>query len=329
MFIELCGSEQATSSAIQATSKSKVTMSDKEFASTSFNSLSQELVNGTLKQQFKHDYEGTILSRLCRDYITNKSANCMFVCKVCPDYTKFKHSLTAIKFASKLYEVVRKRVRLTLPEQEQQNPEMFQTLSSRHSTFENVSDHQKYVDGVIGSTSKKSEGLSRFNTESDMSRGKSTEILHYLITDLDEFMSKPEYRANTNLDEWFEECQEKIMHIEDIIKRLPENAKSEFIESDRFVQLKNIMEHVRNKRKEYMHNVCSDSQPGIFEQSKLGDSKSSTHRSHMRNDSVGQAETINIKDGENLAVNSTGLPKSELDHSKQRRQHSATDNYEN
>ena len=210
--------------------------------------------------------------------------NTIFVCKVSPDCTKFKHSLTAIKFAAKLQEVVRKRIKLVLPEQPKQAPETFRTSNSQNSTYEYISDHQKLLDK--SEKSCKSETLSHYITETDRSQFKSNEILNYLISDLDNFLHKSEdnmYHSGNDKEEWFEECQEKIIHIEDIIKRLPEDTKTEFTQSEISLRLKYLMEHVRSKRKDYMMTLCNN-EPGIFDHNSGAKSKASTHRYNTNQD---------------------------------------------
>ena len=62
-FIELCGSEQATTGMISSMNKS---MTDKEFASRSFNSLSHEIINSNLKpgKAKNNDEISTVISKL-------------------------------------------------------------------------------------------------------------------------------------------------------------------------------------------------------------------------------------------------------------------------
>lgn len=84
-FIELCGSEQAASLK-QIGKQSKQSVSVKEFASTTFNSLSMEVISGK-----------PISSPLVKG-----AKNLCFICSVSPSPSQFKHSLTAIKFAHKL-----------------------------------------------------------------------------------------------------------------------------------------------------------------------------------------------------------------------------------
>jgi hypothetical protein len=96
-------------------------MSDKEFASKSFNSLSQAIVNNTANKnktkKIKKDEGGTILSMICSNGLRDECTNVLFVCTVPPEISRFKHSLAALKFVSKLHSVVRKRIKLVLPEE--------------------------------------------------------------------------------------------------------------------------------------------------------------------------------------------------------------------
>ena len=330
-FIELCGSEQATTGMISSMNKS---MTDKEFASKSFNSLSYEITNTNAKQgkAKKNDETSTIVSKLWAKYIRNSSMNTMFVWKVSPDGARFKHSLTAIKFVAKLQEVIRKRVKLVLPEEPKQAPETFRTMSSRNSTYEYASDHKQLPDKLLKS-SIKSETLSHYITETDQSQFKSNEILNYLITDLDDFLHKSEdnmYHTGSDKEEWFEECQEKIVHIEDIIKRLPEDTKTEFMQSEISLRLKYLMDLVRSKRKEYMMTLCNN-EPGMFDHNSGPKSKASTHRSSKKQDLFETNDEMLRQSKENdlLLINSTGIPKSTLEGSLQKPLSSFSDNFEN
>lgn len=83
-FIELCGSEQATAGAISKDSK---LMSDKEFASKSFNSISHEIVMSSLKpsKRKQSDSVSTLISRICKKYLCSTYSHNLFVCKVSSD----------------------------------------------------------------------------------------------------------------------------------------------------------------------------------------------------------------------------------------------------
>jgi len=98
-FIELCGSEQA---AINQGKMSSKVMNDKDFASKSFNSLSQSLVNNTVnknkKKKSRKDDNSTILSMLVSSGLRDPATNVILVCTIPPDVNRFKHSLSALKF---------------------------------------------------------------------------------------------------------------------------------------------------------------------------------------------------------------------------------------
>lgn len=301
MFTELCGSEQAAMSSVSTNSR---TMTDKEFASKSFNSLSQEIVNNTVnKNKAPRSREGgvhTILSMICSNCIKNPRTNVMFVCKVSPDATRFKHSLTAIKFSSKLHSVVRKRIKLKIPEERKlEGP--FEVASGRHET-------------EYASASKQSELLSNYITETEQSQSKSTELLGYLISDLKVFLEKPEQEnlSERAKDEWFEECQEKISHIEDIIKRLSEDARNEFLNSGKSHELKYLMDQVRSRRKNFIHQV-NDIEPCMFEQSKQSFAFDTLRSNETNKSKKKRTESASkMKENSSLAANSTGYPISQM-----------------
>lgn len=178
-----------------------------------------------------------------------------------------------------MQEVIRKKINLTLPEEPVANPELFQTLSSKEGTYENYSAEKSIYNTLsngeeammekeeLDDQDDNCEILSNYITETDQSQLKSQQILNYLINDFADFLIKRNeskrqefggsnstgyHTSEISKDEWFEECQEKITHIEDIIKRLPDETRSDFMKSSQSKQLKQLMEIVRNNRKEYM-----------------------------------------------------------------------------
>ena len=276
-------------------------------------------------------------------WIRNPSTNWVFVWKVSPHSSSFKHSLTAIKFSNKLYSTMRKRIKLVIPEEFKER--QFETVSSnmytteedectksmdevdKNNHFSNASKNLEDPD----SNNKQSELLTGYITETEYSQFKSLELLAYLISDFKEFLDRPEQDQITydDKDEWFEEWQEKITHIEDIIKRLPEESRIEFIESGKSLELKSLVEQVRIRRKEYMHEFNAQ-EPGIFDQSKRSSDGFSTNRSkdkHLSLTKPNNESNKKAKENSSLEANSTLWPGSKRDSSLKQRNRSIS--YEN
>jgi hypothetical protein len=84
--------------------------SEKEFASSSFNSLSDEIVCGISSKQQK---EVTLIGLAVRPFVSLPDHHFTMICTVAPDNSQLRHSTTAIKFTCKLRSIVRKKFTLS------------------------------------------------------------------------------------------------------------------------------------------------------------------------------------------------------------------------
>lgn len=79
----------------------------------------------------KGEINETVISLLWENSLRDPKANCMFVWTLPPDATRIKHSLAALNFSSKLHSVVKKKIKIVLPE-ENKLEDNFNTISSKY-----------------------------------------------------------------------------------------------------------------------------------------------------------------------------------------------------
>ena len=95
-FVELCGSDLAASASIAAGSRSSE--KDRQFATTSFNSLSQALLSASFRNPFKPDNH-TLLTKVLSQSMLSKDAKIVFCTNLHATATQLKHGVTALKFS--------------------------------------------------------------------------------------------------------------------------------------------------------------------------------------------------------------------------------------
>lgn len=103
-FVELCGSELAAG-VLQA-NQSKQTEQLKKFATHSFNSLSMMMTKMTNQLNEHH----SLLTQVLCGQMDPKKSKIILCCSVSPSASQYRHSLTALKFTSKIREVIVKKL---------------------------------------------------------------------------------------------------------------------------------------------------------------------------------------------------------------------------
>ncbi|CDW87088.1 kinesin-like protein [Stylonychia lemnae] len=103
-FVELCGSELAAST-VQTHLVGKQVEILRKFATSSFNSMSMLLTKQNPQMKDHH----TALSQILQSNLCESRTKVILCCQVSPAQYLFRHSITAIKFSSKIREVIVKK----------------------------------------------------------------------------------------------------------------------------------------------------------------------------------------------------------------------------
>ena len=104
-FVEMCGSEQA---AAVVSSQNKQEQAYKKFVSASFNSLSVVLTR--LPGQPIKDDEHSLLTQILQPTLLPENTRINLICSVHPGQPQLRHSLTALKFVTKIREALAKKL---------------------------------------------------------------------------------------------------------------------------------------------------------------------------------------------------------------------------
>ena len=107
-FVELCGSELAATS-MNNNVVGKQVAQQKKFVTQSFNSLSQVLIAAATGTQMNKD-QYSVLTKVLHQIMMSVESKIVMCCTVGPSQHQFRHSITALKFASKIREVITKKL---------------------------------------------------------------------------------------------------------------------------------------------------------------------------------------------------------------------------
>jgi len=107
-FVELCGSDLAAE-ATESTN-SRDCEKDRKFATLSFNSLSQALLSTAARQSLKRENH-SLLTRVIAQSLLSLNSKAVFCCQLSTTNATLRHSITALKFSSKIREAIIKRSR--------------------------------------------------------------------------------------------------------------------------------------------------------------------------------------------------------------------------
>ena len=102
-FVELCGSDFAASANVA--SGSRASEKDRQFATHSFNSLSQALLASAFKSPFKTDNH-SLLTKVLSSSMLSQDAKVIFCVNLNATNVQIKHSVTALKFSQKIREAI-------------------------------------------------------------------------------------------------------------------------------------------------------------------------------------------------------------------------------
>ena len=106
-FVELCGSDLAASASLA--SGSRASEKDRQFATSSFNSLSQALLAASFRNPFKQENHTVLTKTICQSMLS-KETKIVFCTNLSATATQIKHSVTALKFSQKIREAIQKRL---------------------------------------------------------------------------------------------------------------------------------------------------------------------------------------------------------------------------
>ena len=106
-FVELCGSDFAASPNVA--SGSRASEKERQFATHSFNSLSQALLASAFKSPFKPENH-SMLTRVLSQSMLSPEARVIFCVNLNATNVQIKHSVTALKFSQKIREAIQKRL---------------------------------------------------------------------------------------------------------------------------------------------------------------------------------------------------------------------------
>lgn len=139
--------------------------------------------------------------------------------------------------------MIRKRIKFRIPEEKKVETQLNYT-NSKQFKLNNLGPFI-IIEG--------SEEISNYITETEDSRYKSLDILSYLINDLRKILHKNEsekIREDSQGEDIGETMSlQKIIHIEDIIQKLPSDLREEFNHNGQNEQVKQLIDQFRTQKK--------------------------------------------------------------------------------
>jgi hypothetical protein len=105
-FVELCGSDLAADAIVGTNNRDSE--KDRKFATLSFNSLSQALLSTASRQPLKRESH-SLLTKVISQSLLTPTSKAVFCCSLSTNAERLRHSITALKFASKIREAIIKK----------------------------------------------------------------------------------------------------------------------------------------------------------------------------------------------------------------------------